>query len=784
MLLTLGGLLLVLAGMVFVLVNWGRLGIGGRAAVLGGITLAGLAAPWPLRRRGLDATAETASCVGLALVLLDAYAARAAGLAGLDGIGGIGGIGGYGYWAAVTALTAAGAAWYGRVSRSVLVPYAALLLLQLPAPLAAGALHVHATGFAYALLVTACLDAAMAARPAVRHAAGAAAATCTAGAALVAAAVAYSADGYGPALRGCAPLVLAACLGLGAARLTALTPTTRWSCAAPAGLALTAAGAAPLLLALPSGWSPLGEAAPAALLAGVALAWPGTTWWPGELPDRGGSSKGGPGRPERPLVGGLLAAAAFVLGLTGVEVLPLFLRAVAEPLRGARDFPAGWHVAGVVPVVAALLAVVTAAAAVRLRSAPMSLWLTAVACALAAALMLPVAVGGPYPAAVALPTTLAVCAAAVLVRQGPWPTGAITAPWRPAGRPAPPAAPQPTGAATAPWQPAAADRPTSPAPRPAAPGATLRATAVCTLLTAGPVALAWAQPRDAAALAVWGVAAVLAGGLAARGWFTAAAQGFAVVALGVEAVRAGEAAGWPAYVTGFVVLGVAAGTVPVAAALKAGAVEYPGYALGALGVLMTAAHPRELSLALALAGALAAGVALRADRRRAGAAGAAVLLEASVWVRLALAGVHAPEPYTLGVSAVLLALGFVRRRRDPAVSSWAAYGPGLGSTLVPSLFAAWADAHWQRPLLLGLGALAVTLLGAKYRLSAPLLTGGAVLLGDAGHELAPTVVQSLGLLPHWVPVAVAGALLVYVGATYERRLVAARRLRHTFRSLT
>jgi hypothetical protein len=65
-----------------------------------------------------------------------------------------------------------------------------------------------------------------------------------------------------------------------------------------------------------------------------------------------------------------------------------------------------------------------------------------------------------------------------------------------------------------------------------------------------------------------------------------------------------------------------------------------------------------------------------------------------------------------------------------------------------------------------------------------LLTGGAVLLGDAGHELAPTVVQSLGLLPHWVPVAVAGALLVYVGATYERRLVAARRLRHTFRSLT
>lgn len=137
----------------------------------------------------------------------------------------------------------------------------------------------------------------------------------------------------------------------------------------------------------------------------------------------------------------------------------------------------------------------------------------------------------------------------------------------------------------------------------------------------------------------------------------------------------------------------------------------------------------------------------------------------------------AAEAYTLPVSVLALAVGLVRRRRDPAVSSWAAYGPGLAATLLPSLVAVWGDPYWPRPLLLGLAALGLTLGGARRRLRAPLLLGGATLAAVAVHELAPYVVQVVGALPRWLPPALAGLLLLVVGATYEKRLREARRLR-------
>ena len=78
---------------------------------------------------------------------------------------------------------------------------------------------------------------------------------------------------------------------------------------------------------------------------------------------------------------------------------------------------------------------------------------------------------------------------------------------------------------------------------------------------------------------------------------------------------------------------------------------------------------------------------------------------------------------------------------------------------------------------LGLAALAVTLLGARHHLQAPLLLGGTVLALDALHELAPYIVQVTDALPRWVPPALAGLLLLAVGATYEQRLRDARRVR-------
>ncbi|WP_371646336.1 hypothetical protein OG974_11215 [Streptomyces sp. NBC_00597] len=204
--------------------------------------------------------------------------------------------------------------------------------------------------------------------------------------------------------------------------------------------------------------------------------------------------------------------------------------------------------------------------------------------------------------------------------------------------------------------------------------------------------------------------------------------------------------------------------------------EVAAAVVGAVALLLAAREPALAALVCALAGVVCAGAAVRAERRGLGWA-AGVLFVAATWIRLSASGVQVPEAYTLPVTAAALAVGFLRRRRDARASSWAAYGPGLGATLLPSLIAAWGDAHWLRPLLLGLAALAVTLLGAHRRLQAPLLLGGAALAAVAVHELAPYVVQVVDALPRWLPPALAGLLLLVVGATYEKRLRDARRLR-------
>ncbi|MFE3557412.1 SCO7613 C-terminal domain-containing membrane protein, partial [Streptomyces sp. NPDC059193] len=312
------------------------------------------------------------------------------------------------------------------------------------------------------------------------------------------------------------------------------------------------------------------------------------------------------------------------------------------------------------------------------------------------------------------------------------------------------------------------------------------AAAGCALLGAGNVSLGALDGRGST-FAVWGL---LGAGCAAGAAYAAAAR----------PVRAGAAVCAVGYATGLLVAAAAVTdlavvwwalpvlAVPAAVAAlgpRLGAVRVPAEiaagAAGALAVALSAGRAGTLALVLALAGVICSGAAVRADRRVLGwAAGA--LFAAATWVRLAEAGVTAPEAYTLPVTVPALVLGFLRRRGDLAASSWAAYGPGLAATLLPSLLAVLAGsqagtASWLRPLLLGLAALAVTLVGAQRRLQAPLLLGGGTLAAVALHELAPYVVQLAGALPRWVAPALAGLLLLAVGATYEKRLRDARRLR-------
>ncbi|MYR93514.1 hypothetical protein GTW60_07730 [Streptomyces sp. SID4937] len=222
-------------------------------------------------------------------------------------------------------------------------------------------------------------------------------------------------------------------------------------------------------------------------------------------------------------------------------------------------------------------------------------------------------------------------------------------------------------------------------------------------------------------------------------------------------------------------------TVLLGARLRLHPVALPVELAGALGALvaigLAVGRAPFLALVLALCGVLAAGAAVRPERRPVAGYLAAVLFVAATWVRLAASDVSAPEAYTLPVTVPALVVGVLRRRKDPEASSWTAYGPGLAATLLPSLAVAWTDPGWLRPLLLGVAALVVTLLGAKYRLQALLLLGGAVLALDTLHELAPYVVQVAGALPRWLPPALAGLLLLAVGATYEQRLRDARKLK-------
>ena len=113
------------------------------------------------------------------------------------------------------------------------------------------------------------------------------------------------------------------------------------------------------------------------------------------------------------------------------------------------------------------------------------------------------------------------------------------------------------------------------------------------------------------------------------------------------------------------------------------------------------------------------------------------------------------------------------------MSSWVAYGTGLTLGLAPTLYMSVSDPHLVRPLLLGTGSLAVVLVGARARLQAPIALGGLALAIDAVVQIAPLA----GALPRWVSLAIAGVVLMVVGATYEQRLRDLKRLQEHLESL-
>jgi len=800
-LLIVGGVLVVVAALVFTVVSWGRLGIGGRAAVLLAVTACALALPRPLRRRQLTATAEASAAVGLALVLLDGYAARQAGLGGLDRVGTAG------YWAVLTALTAVGAAAYGWWQRLRLPLPVGFLMARLPGLLGTAALGGTTADYATAVIVTAAVDFAvlyaLTARDATAGQAGfrervggerAAIGLVTVARAVgggwallggvLAVGSAVVAPSPGEVLRAWVPLGLMMLLGTALCRGFRTLPfALRAGSEGVAVLALIVGVGAALRYVLPAGWAVVGYAAPAALItawAAVACARSGrwakaATDGPAgaatDTPTSGltGEATGGPFAPPSRVAAALgeLGAASTALLLTGVVVLPTLAHALIRPVvhgvvlwGGGHPQQWSWQLA-TAPLVALWLSAAVLAVMAGLRARAVgdadrhtdrlanALRNARALAAVPAVLLLPVALGLPYGWVLAAAAVAAISVAVDVVRR---PTAALL-------------------------------------PR------------LLVLVATGTLALLWSSADRAAVLAVWGTfaasAAVLAHVLSATAAppavrATARVAGvFAVLALGVEAVASGATAGLPGHVTAFAVLAVAVAAAGAAAVWHripgrgqvSTAVEGAGNGLAAIGIALTALHPDALSLALAVTGVAGLAVALRPDRRHAALVGTGLLI-ASSWVRLALAGVSAPEAYTLPITAAALLIGHRRRTSMPGTGSWPAYGAGLGATMLPSIAAMWGDENWVRPLLLGVAALLATVAGVRTRLQAPLVVGGGVLVLVGLHELAPTVVQVFGLLPRWVPVAAAGLLLLLLGATYEKRIDKARRLRDTVRSMT
>lgn len=152
----LGGLLLAVAAVVFTAVAWSQFGVGGRAGLLGAVTVVALAAPLLAIKRRLTATAETVAAVGLLLVLLDGYAAWYANLFDLGTYSPLG------YAGAVFAVSAAVSAGYEQLTGLTGPRFIALVLTQPVLPLLAAPWLPPAALWAYTMIAVALINLAVA----------------------------------------------------------------------------------------------------------------------------------------------------------------------------------------------------------------------------------------------------------------------------------------------------------------------------------------------------------------------------------------------------------------------------------------------------------------------------------------------------------------------------------------------------------------------------------------------------------------------------------------------
>ena len=203
-------------------------------------------------------------------------------------------------------------------------------------------------------------------------------------------------------------------------------------------------------------------------------------------------------------------------------------------------------------------------------------------------------------------------------------------------------------------------------------------------------------------------------------------------------------------------------------------------AAAVLGSALSVSSPLALALAWTVltAGLLASGTGQHADRWR---LGALCLSVPAAWAWLAASDVTVLEAWALPLGAALLAAGWwaVRPvRRGDRHPSWLVWGPGLSVLLLPTaaLVALGPQPPFWRLAYLAVVATAALLLGAGRRSQAPAVLGLLGLMALA----SPVVGPWLAATPLWVLLTLAGAVLVWVGFTWEHRIAGARHARDVF----
>lgn len=151
------------------------------------------------------------------------------------------------------------------------------------------------------------------------------------------------------------------------------------------------------------------------------------------------------------------------------------------------------------------------------------------------------------------------------------------------------------------------------------------------------------------------------------------------------------------------------------------AIEAAALSVG-LAALPIAEEAGAMAMVLTVLGSAGCLVSVLEEDRRLASWGGAAVLGLATLIRVDQHET-APELYTLPAALVLLAFGIWRMRRRPDSDSLESLGSGLVLALLPSLLLCLDEPVSLRGLLLGLGALAVLVQGLVVRWSAPVVAG-------------------------------------------------------------